>query len=106
MTEGALAVIGGIATAVGIVAQVADYVMTVKGLDRGMKEVGLINSKVIAKWGEKSLPLATFLECVAVLGITAGLFTAGIAYGTMFAIVFTATEIVNDVRSARLLKII
>lgn len=106
MTDTTLAVIGWGLAVGGYAAQVADYVMTVKGLDRGMTEVGVINSLVIKKWGKGALPLATFLEATAFTVGLAAFATCGMAYLVAYAGGFLAAEVANDIHSAKLLKII
>jgi hypothetical protein len=86
--------------------QVWDYVQTTTGLALGMKEVGLINKYVVAKWGARNgLPLATFLEAAAVIVITGVILTfAGMTGGTVFSACFGAFELFNNIRSYKLLK--
>ena len=94
----------GVLVAAGLASQVLDYIMTLKGLDRGMKEVGLINKYVVAKWGASGLPLATFVEAVAFLAIFGAFAVQGDAYGAAFAGAFLAAETYNNIRSFKLLK--
>ena len=106
MTEGALFVTGWALLAGVYANMVLDYILTVKALDKGYKEVGLIASKVVAKWGAKALPLFTFLSAVAVTAGAAALATAGAPYLVAGAAGFLAVEVVNNVRNARTLKIL
>ena len=80
--------------------------MTVKGLDRGMVEVGLINRLFIkSKADEGKLPVITFVEAAIVTALAGVFGTLGALYLAVFAGVVLATEAVNDIRSAKLLKI-
>jgi hypothetical protein len=101
--QNAFEIFEGVLVAGGLVSMVADYVMTVKGLDRGMKEVGFINKFVVAKWGVNGLPLATFVEAVAYLALFGVWATLGDVYGAVFAGAFLVAETVNNIRSAKLL---
>lgn len=104
MTDGAMAVLYGGLLVAGMLAEIGDYILTVKALDRGFIEVGPVNSRVIAKWGKGALPLATFLEFFAVMVLSGGLATAQLAYGAVFSAVFAAFEISNDLRNVFKLK--
>ena len=103
MTEGALQVMGGVLMAGFYGAFVADYIMTLKGLAKGMKEVGLINKYVVAKWGVNGMPLATFIEAAAVTAIFGAFAVQGGLYGAVYAGALLAAEAVNDIRSMKLL---
>jgi hypothetical protein len=101
MTEGALFVAGGIALAGALVAQVVDYVQTVKGLDKGAKEVGPIASKVVAKWGVGALPVYTFLRAVATLGGAAVFGTIDSGYFVSYSVGMLAGSVITVVRNAK-----
>jgi hypothetical protein len=103
MTEGTLQVLGGVSMASFYGALVADYIMTVKGLAKGMKEVGLINKYVVAKWGVEGLPLSVFIEAAAVTAIFGAFASQGGVYGLVYAGTLLAAEAINDLRSAKLL---
>lgn len=106
MTDGTIAILAGVAMAGAFVAQVADYILTLKGLDRGMVEVGVINRLFIKSKADASkLPVITFVEA----GVTLGLFSAafvigGPAAGLAFAVSLLAGEVANDVHSLKLVS--
>lgn len=95
----------GALVAAGFVSQVLDYVLTLKGLDKGLKEVGIINKYVVAKWGAKGLPLATFIEAGVFLAVFAAFSVHSDVAGAVFAGSFLAAETVNNIRSLKLLKV-
>ena len=99
MTEGAQFVTGGLFLAAAYVAMFADYVETVKALDKGAKEVGFLASKVVAKWGAKALPLFTFLSAVGVTVLAAVFGTMGGEYLMAYSIPLFAALAVNDIRN-------
>jgi hypothetical protein len=106
MTDGGYAILAGCLIAGGYVAQVLDYIMTCKGLDRGMTEVGLLNRLFIkSKADESKLPVITFVESAAYTMVCA---LIGHYFGmpalAAYAGGFLAVEAINDVHSFLLLK--
>ena len=99
-------ILPGVLLAGAYVAQVADYIMTVKGLDKGYGEVGLINGPVVKKWGKNALAPATFVEALVVTGLAGVFGYFGGLYMGVFAGTFLAAETYNVFRSAKLLKLI
>jgi len=98
--------IPGVFMAAAIVSQAVDYMLTIKGLDRGMVEVGLINKHFIkSKADEGKLPLITFVEGAIVLALF-GAFTVygGNLAGAGFAGTVAVLEGLNDYRSYKLLS--
>lgn len=99
MTEGLKFVIGG-AFVVGAYAnQLIDYVQTVKALDRGYKEIGLLASKVVAKWGKGALPVFTFASAGVITGLTALFGTYGGEYLMAYSIPLFAVLTGNNVKN-------
>jgi hypothetical protein len=99
MTDGAMAVLYGVLLTTGMLAEIADYILTIKALDKGFTEVGPVNTKVVAKWGKNALPAATILEFFAVMVISGAWATLNLSYGAVFAGAFAVAEIINDIRN-------
>jgi hypothetical protein len=104
MTQGAQFVLGGILLAGAFAAQIVDYITTVKALDKGFKEVGLLAGKVVAKWGVAKLPLFTFLCSLGILVLSAIFGTLGAKYLIAFAGPLCAALVANDIRGILRLK--
>jgi len=99
MTEGALYVTGGVFLAASYVAMVLDYVETLKGLDAGKTEVGLLASKVVAKWGKNALPAFTFGASVLVTILAAVFGRLGGDYLLAYSAPLFAALAYNDIRN-------
>ena len=91
----------GILLAASLVAQVADYIITVKALDRGYTEVGPINGPVVKKWGKDALPLATFIEAVGVVVLGAVFGYLGNEYLASFAAAVLGMQVYGIVKDLR-----
>jgi hypothetical protein len=101
MTQDALYVLGGILMVAVYGAQVADYTMTVKALDKGKTEVGFLASKVVKKWGKGALPTFTFLSAVGVTVLAAAFGTAGAGYLVGYSATLLALQVDNLIRNSR-----
>lgn len=84
-------------------AQVIDYVLTQKALDKGFVEVGPINGPVVKKWGKNALPLATFIEAVVVTVLAAVFGTLGMEYLVAFAGPLAAVQVYQDLKDLKTL---
>lgn len=106
MTDGGYAILAGCLIAGGYVAQVLDYVMTCKGLDRGMIEIGWVNRLFIkSKADEGKLPVITFVESAAYTMLCAVVgHYLGMPALAAYAGGFLAVEAANDVHSFIKLK--
>jgi hypothetical protein len=91
----------GILLAASLVAQVADYVITVKALDRGYTEVGPINGPVVKKWGKDALPLATFIEAVFVVVLGGFFGWLGNEYLASFAATVLGMQVYGIIKDLR-----
>ena len=93
-------VLFGIACA-GYGAIVADYILTVEGLAKGLIEANPISKWLFSKIGQ---PATAFVSaCVFTVGI--GVFaTINLSYGIAFTSAFTAAGIINVVRDLVKLK--
>lgn len=99
MTEGAMYVTAGVFLAASYVAMVLDYVETLKGLDKGETEVGLLASKVVKKWGKNALPYFTFGGALLVTVLSAVFGTFGGEYLLAYTAPLFAALAYNDIRN-------
>jgi hypothetical protein len=99
MTEGALFVTGGIFLAASYAALVLDYVLTLKGLDKGMIEVGPLASIVVKKFGASKLPIFVFGAAALITVLAAVFGTLGADYLLAFSAPLCAALAANDIRN-------
>jgi hypothetical protein len=106
MTDGMIAVLGGVAMVASMIGQVFDSWLTMKGLDNGFVEVGPINKYFIkSKADEGKIPAISFAEAAATLVAFGVVFSvAGPTSGLVFASTLAASVWANDIRNIVVLK--
>lgn len=83
----------------GIVACIADYITTVKGLAEGFKEANPINKFLFSKLGQ---PLTAFLEIAAFISVATLMAASSVEAAIGFAAAITVEEAIMAIRNARL----
>jgi hypothetical protein len=101
-----LEVLSGVAMCVSMGAQVVDAYFTMKGLDKGDVEAGIINRLFVkSKADESKVSLITFVEAAITLALFGAVnHFAGASGALIYASSIAALEIANDVHSFILLR--